>query len=255
MATTDWPAFLRQPLAQSLALSLGIHLALLALVQPITNEGLPQTLVINARLEAEAVPETPPAPSTPQPPATPPPEEVPSPPPPAPPVMGVPKPAPIQVPEAPPAPQAPMAPSPQSVATVETREAPAAPPRAVPATPTTPAAQPAAENGGPPILSVPIDTNWYLARQVDRHPKAIGSITPKYPETARQRGQEGTLKLMVKIDELGRVRDVAVVEATPRGVFDEAALEAFSDARFQPAMKNGRPVRYEAYMRVEFKLE
>jgi protein TonB len=100
-----------------------------------------------------------------------------------------------------------------------------------------------------------VDTTWYLARQVDRHPRAIGNITPKYPELARQRNQEGTLKLRVKIDDLGRVREVEVVEAQPPEVFDEAALEAFRAARFHPAMKDGRPVRYEAYMRVEFKLE
>jgi protein TonB len=101
----------------------------------------------------------------------------------------------------------------------------------------------------------PIDTTWYLARQVDSQPSAIGKISPKYPELARQQGLEGSLKLMVKIDDLGRVREVEVVEATPPGVFDETALEAFRDARFRPAMKEGRPVRIEAYMRVEFRLE
>lgn len=103
--------------------------------------------------------------------------------------------------------------------------------------------------------SLPIDTTWYLARQVDRHPKAIGSITPEYPEAARQRGQEGRLMLMLKIDDLGRVREAEVIEANPTGVFDESALQAFRAGRFEPAMKDGRPVRYQAYIRVEFKLD
>lgn len=108
---------------------------------------------------------------------------------------------------------------------------------------------------GLPSLPLGIDTNWYLARQVDNHPKAIGLIEPIYPEEAKRRNIEGTLKLMLKIDDLGRVQSAEVVEATPPGVFDEAALAAFRGAHFRPAMKDGRPVRYQAYFRVEFKLK
>jgi protein TonB len=104
-------------------------------------------------------------------------------------------------------------------------------------------------------LPIGIDTNWYLAQQVDKHPKAIGAIEPTYPDDAKQRDIEGTLKLMLKIDDLGRVQSVEVVEAKPSGVFEEAAIEAFRNARFRPAMKEGRPVRYQAYMRVDFKLK
>jgi protein TonB len=104
-------------------------------------------------------------------------------------------------------------------------------------------------------LPIGIDTNWYQARQVDNQPKAIGVIEPVYPEEAKRRNQEGTLKLMLKIDDLGRVQSAEVVEATPSGVFDAAALEAFKSARFQPAMREGRPVRYQAFIRVDFKLK
>ena len=103
-------------------------------------------------------------------------------------------------------------------------------------------------------LDVAIDANWYLARQVDVSAKAVGKILPEYPEAARQRNQEGTLKLMLRIDDLGRVREVAVVESDLPGVFDQAALDAFRQAHFQPAMKDGHPVRYQAYIRVTFKL-
>ena len=111
------------------------------------------------------------------------------------------------------------------------------------------------QDTGFPSLPIGIDTQWYLARQVDKQPKAIGSIEPVYPEEAKRRDIEGTLKLMLKIDDLGRVLSAEVVEASPPGVFDKAALAAFRDARFSPAMKDGRPVRYQAYIRVDFKLE
>ena len=89
---------------------------------------------------------------------------------------------------------------------------------------------------------------------MDVSAKAVGKILPEYPEAARQRNQEGTLKLMLRIDDLGRVREVAVVESDLPGVFDQAALDAFRQAHFQPAMKDGHPVRYQAYIRVTFKL-
>jgi protein TonB len=111
------------------------------------------------------------------------------------------------------------------------------------------------QDTGLPSLPIGIDTQWYLARQVDKQPKVIGLIEPVYPDDAKRRNIEGTLKLMLKIDDLGRVLSAEVVEATPPGVFDAAALAAFRDARFNPAMKDGRPVRYQAYIRVEFKLE
>lgn len=110
-------------------------------------------------------------------------------------------------------------------------------------------------SNGLPTLPINIDSNWYQARQVDKQPKSIGVIEPEYPEDAARRNIEGTLKLMLKIDDLGRVQSAEVVEATPPGVFDEAALAAFRAARFRPAMKDGRPVRYQAYMRVDFKLQ
>ena len=111
------------------------------------------------------------------------------------------------------------------------------------------------QDTGLPSLPIGIDTQWYLARQVDKQPKAIGLIEPVYPEQAKRRDIEGTLKLMLKIDDLGRVLSAEVVEATPPDVFDKAALAAFRDARFSPAMKDGQPVRYQAYIRVDFKLE
>lgn len=247
---------------QALMLSFGLHLAVLALIHPMPSMEMGAPLVINARLAPRQQQAPTPAWQAPSPPdaVQPPPQEAKASPATLPAeTLPVPEPAPDQQAEVPSG----VPPVTPSLATDK------APPQAtqspvasdVPASDGLPNGQ-AAETGKPPLdapavltLPSPIDTTWYLARQVDRHPKAIGNIAPQYPELARQRGQEGHLKLMVKIDELGQVRDVEVVEAEPPGVFDDAASEAFRKARFQPAMKDGRPVRYEAYMRVEFKLE
>jgi protein TonB len=231
-----WRIWLRDPIARALLLSACLHLALLALVQPVPGPGKPRTVVISARLEIPAPESSPAMAGMPALPATGP-DQNSSPSASAP--LATEQPAPVQLPQTPPPP-----------ATVETRPSPAASPT-VGSPPNV---------GQIPLSSLPalplgIDTTWYLARQVDVHPRAIGRIDPAYPEEARRRNQEGTLKLMLKIDELGRVKEAEVVEAQPPGMFDEAALAAFRNARFQPAMKDGRPVRYQAYMRVDFKLE
>ena len=155
-----------------------------------------------------------------------------------------------------PTPPLPLAPVPlRPVEAKPPQVVPAAVPAAMPSTAAAPPPGPAPHPGVTSTpLSIGIDPTWYIARQVDVPAHAVGSVVPAYPEQARRRSQEGTLKLMLKIDDLGRVRDVEVVEADIPGVFDEAALEAFRNARFQPAMKDGRPVRYQAYIRVVFKL-
>ncbi len=269
----QWRRRLDQPIATTLLLSLSLHLALLLLVQPAPGGGnAMEPVVIQARLvtptpaSPASEPEVPPE-SMPDVPAMPtavaetpplaPPQSVTPPlltshvPSPAPPLPVAPTPiheprstAPIL---ATPAPVPVVEASPAKTATAETR------PAHVPA-PAASAVGQAARSETSPAVGVGIDTTWYLARQVDRAARATDSIVPDYPEEARRRNQEGTLKLMVKIDDLGRVRDVEVVEADIPGLFDAAALAAFRGARFQPAMKDGRPVRYQAYIRVVFRL-
>ncbi len=239
-------AWLRQPIVRGLLLSAGLHFAFIVLFQSEPDSDHGRTVVINARLQA-----------APRPPLVR--EEV-----------GEAKDAataaaelaesrtrlltamtpshalPIEQPLAAQSESVPSRapePSPASPVPPEARSAPVEP---------TPAAQ---RDSGLPSLPIDIDTNWYLARQVDVHPKAIGKIEPAYPEEAKRGNIEGTLKLMLKIDDLGRVQSVEVVEAMPPGVFDAAAVAAFASARFQPALKDGRPVRYQAYMRVDFKLK
>lgn len=236
-------------------MSLALHLALLAFVSPQGTWDVTPPIIITARLNLDS----PPAPSPPVPaPDSPVAKDTP------PPAPKATQPAPMPVPQA----EAEPAPTPQPAVTPAPGPAPMPPttpaqtPPAMPAPATAgavaaPSAPPSSgtqppQEGG---LPSPLDPTWYLARQVDSHPRAITSIRPPYPEAARRREQEGTLKLMVKINELGRVVDVEVVEASPPGAFEEVTLEAFRNARFHPALRQGRPVRYQAYMRVEFKLD
>lgn len=120
------------------------------------------------------------------------------------------------------------------------------------------AASPAAEQAATvlPAVEIPLleDPTWYPARQVDAHPAPLYPVKPDYPDKGAEQGAEGSVVVLLLIDEAGVVRDVSVVEADPEGVFEESALQAFRAARFTPAQKNGRAVKSRVLIRVTYEL-
>ncbi|MBT9567846.1 MAG: energy transducer TonB [Thiobacillus sp.] len=146
--------------------------------------------------------------------------------------------------------------APSSLAdTLPVKPVPGAPPAVAaepPAEETAP--EPAAEppSDSPVTLTSAVDLTYYSAREVDVHPRALAAIEPAYPEAAEREKLSGKVVLQLKLEADGRVVDVAVVEATPPEVFDQAAVEAFMHARFAPALKNGRPVRALMMIEVTF---
>jgi len=65
-------------------------------------------------------------------------------------------------------------------------------------------------------------------------PKPIKSDPPAYPRGALATGIEGSVNLEFSIDPNGNVVDPRVIQATPPGVFDAAALDALSKWKYQP---------------------
>lgn len=226
------PPRLRRPLA-ALWISLGLHAAVIALVQVVPPTGVSaQAPAIEVRLVTPATAPVieaarAPAADTPLPPspAALPPDSVPA-------AQRVPLPVPTA--PAPPAVVPPPAAAPPHEAPPATVEAPPVSPSAssAPAAPVPPAA-----------LTSSVDLTYYNARDLDVQPHALRVIRPDYPADADRRRLSGTLRLQLKLEADGRVSDIAVVNATPPGVFEDSAIKAFRDARFAPAQKNGRPVR------------
>ncbi|HMW17638.1 MAG TPA: TonB family protein [Accumulibacter sp.] len=78
----------------------------------------------------------------------------------------------------------------------------------------------------------------------------LSEIVIEYPESAG--GQSGRVVLQLFIDEYGVVREVLVSQAIPSGFFEQAAISAFSRARFSPALRGGRPVKSQMRVEVDF---
>lgn len=81
-------------------------------------------------------------------------------------------------------------------------------------------------------------------------PRPLGEIVPVYPDAAV--GKRGHVLLQLSIDDKGRVVRADVLEATPPGYFEDSARTAFLAARFQPALRNGAPVRSQITIQVDY---
>ncbi|MGJ0430205.1 TonB family protein [Methylobacter sp.] len=80
-------------------------------------------------------------------------------------------------------------------------------------------------------------------------------VPPRYPSRAEARGIEGWVRLEITVSPTGTVRDARVVDASPKGIFDRAALEAVRQWRFKPAFREGRAAEQQAEQTVRFRLK
>lgn len=72
-------------------------------------------------------------------------------------------------------------------------------------------------------------------------PQILDYVDAPYPPEAEAAGIEGTVVLLVTLDETGAVEDVAVSQPAGNG-FDEAALEAVRQMTFTPARTSEGPI-------------
>ncbi|MEF8701999.1 MAG: energy transducer TonB [Candidatus Accumulibacter sp. UW26] len=91
---------------------------------------------------------------------------------------------------------------------------------------------------------------YALAGLLDVPPMPLADILPDYPEAAGN--QQGSVVLRLFISDRGEVDELLLVRAMPSGFFEEAALTAFAQARFSPGMRNGRAVKSQLAVEVEF---
>ena len=84
-------------------------------------------------------------------------------------------------------------------------------------------------------------------------PKKIYDPDPEYSEEARKAKYQGVCVLYVVIGPDGKPRDIRVARTLGLGL-DEKAIEAVKTWRFEPAMKDGKPVAVAVNIEVNFHL-
>ena len=84
-------------------------------------------------------------------------------------------------------------------------------------------------------------------------PRALFSPDPEYSEEARKAKYQGVVVLWLIVGPDGRPRDMKVVRPLGMGL-DQKAIEAVRQWKFEPAMKDGKPVAVQINVEVNFRL-
>jgi protein TonB len=80
-------------------------------------------------------------------------------------------------------------------------------------------------------------------------------VPPKYPRTAQRKNASGWVDLGFTVAQDGTVHTIEIIESSPGAIFDDAAIEAVSQWRFEQVIENGDPVEKRAAVRIMFSLE
>jgi TonB family protein len=78
---------------------------------------------------------------------------------------------------------------------------------------------------------------------------------PVYPLEALRNHTTGWVQMEFTIAPNGSVGDIAVIEAEPKGVFEQAAATALSHWRFRPRVVNGQPVAQRSTVTLRFDVD
>ena len=83
----------------------------------------------------------------------------------------------------------------------------------------------------------------------------INYVGPEYPRSARRRNVTGSVDVLFTVTTDGRVRNLSVIKSEPGETFDEAAMAAVEQWRFEPYIENGVAVEKRSAVRLAFNLE
>jgi TonB family protein len=86
-----------------------------------------------------------------------------------------------------------------------------------------------------------------------QRPRVIKMDKPEYTEEARLNRVNGSVKMLVLVDEKGTVDKVLVVDGLPHGL-TESAIKTVGTGKFKPALRDGVPVKSLAFMEVTYNI-
>jgi protein TonB len=110
---------------------------------------------------------------------------------------------------------------------------------------------PAVAPEAPLTTDLPLD-KYFTARELDVRAEPTNQVDLVYPVRAYEMRMHGRVVVRILINEEGAVDEVSVLEATPPGIFEEAALAATQALQFRPAQKYGRNVKSQKTIEVTF---
>ena len=113
-------------------------------------------------------------------------------------------------------------------------------------------APPPTQSDAAPVAARALPKRYLTSSEVDERAVPLEMAPLLYPKTAYINRIRGMVRVRVYISAAGRVDKAEVVEAAPKGHFEEAAIDAVQRTTFTAARKAGRAVPSEKLVEVEF---
>lgn len=83
--------------------------------------------------------------------------------------------------------------------------------------------------------------------------RVISLPRPTYPDEAREEKVTGAVRVLATVDEQGNVVEAEAISGSPK--LQAAAVAAARQAKFEPLMTNGRPVKTKSVISYSFRVE
>jgi TonB family protein len=93
----------------------------------------------------------------------------------------------------------------------------------------------------------------FAVNMLDKIPRVKNQKPPVYPAHLKRTGIEGKVEVGFIVDETGKVRNARIIFSS-NSDFDVAALEAVESWTFEPGLRNGRPVKTNMSVPMNFYL-
>nr|WP_320190180.1 TonB family protein [uncultured Desulfobacter sp.] len=104
-------------------------------------------------------------------------------------------------------------------------------------------------------MKADIAQGLFSTAELDMPLQALVRIPASYPLRARRLGIEGWVKVKFIVTREGWVRDIKVVAAEPKGVFESSVIRSVSQYRFKPGTVDGSAVAVRVITTIRFKME
>lgn len=92
----------------------------------------------------------------------------------------------------------------------------------------------------------------FSENEVDTDAQLLNRAKPVYPRRALRRKIAGYVVIQCIITKQGKISNPVIVNATPKGYFEESCLEAIEDVLYKPATLDGKPVAQRMELTFDF---
>jgi len=94
----------------------------------------------------------------------------------------------------------------------------------------------------------------FEAYELDQAPQSIVRVPPVYPYKAREQGIEGTVQVKLLVNADGTVGEFHILDARPKGLFEEAVAKCVPQWKFNPGTIEGEAVTAWVVTTIKFDL-